>query len=125
LERENASILNASILAFAQRTISGFQRAMRRLGLACPLFLTQNDGTLTSARWATLLTCHKSLVIEFDGGDRAASRLPIRTFSSGATNSMRGASFLAGVGATDTGFVRNSSGGIIVVDVSEPPWGET
>lgn len=77
LERENASILNASILAFAQRTIKGFQNAIRALELPCPLFLTQNDGTLTSAL--------------------AAARLPIRTFASGPTNSMRGAAFLAGL----------------------------
>ncbi|TFK39114.1 hydantoinase/oxoprolinase [Crucibulum laeve] len=77
LERENASILNASILTFAQKTIRGFQRAMNRLGLTCPLYITQNDGTLMSAS--------------------AASRLPIRTFSSGPTNSMRGASYLAGI----------------------------
>lgn len=32
---------------------------------------------------------------------------------------MRGASFLAGVGATDTSIVRHTSGGIIVVDVSK------
>ncbi|KAG7087259.1 hypothetical protein E1B28_013239 [Marasmius oreades] len=78
LERENASILNASISTFAQHTIKGFQDAMQRLGLTCPLYITQNDGTLTTAA--------------------SAARLPIRTFSSGATNSMRGASFLAGVG---------------------------
>ncbi|KAI0372037.1 DUF917-domain-containing protein [Pilatotrama ljubarskyi] len=77
LERENASILNASILTFAQRTIRGFQKAMRALALACPLFLTQNDGTLTTAA--------------------SAARLPIRTFASGPTNSMRGAAFLAGL----------------------------
>ncbi|OSD08105.1 hydantoinase/oxoprolinase [Trametes coccinea BRFM310] len=77
LERENASILNASILAFAQRTIRGFQSAMRALALTCPLFLTQNDGTLTTAA--------------------AAARLPIRTFASGPTNSMRGAAFLSGL----------------------------
>lgn len=41
IERENASILNASIMSFALHTISGFQRAMKRLGLACPLYLTQ------------------------------------------------------------------------------------
>lgn len=75
LERENASILNASILTFAQRTISRFRRAIRALNLTCPLYLTQNDGTLTSAA--------------------QASRLPIRTFASGPTNSMRGAAFLA------------------------------
>ena len=77
LERENAPILNASILTFAQRTIRGFQKAILALNLTCPLFLTQNDGTLTTAA--------------------AAAQLPIRTFASGPTNSMRGAAFLAGL----------------------------
>ncbi|KAI1423639.1 hypothetical protein F5Y12DRAFT_756424 [Xylaria sp. FL1777] len=74
LERENAAILNASILAFARKTIRSFQEPVIRLGLRCPVFITQNDGTILS-------------------GDMAA-RLPIRTFSSGPTNSMRGAAFL-------------------------------
>lgn len=74
LERENASILNASILKFARKTIKGFRTAMKRLNLHCPLYLTQNDGTLIDAP--------------------SASRLPIRTFSSGPTNSMRGAAYL-------------------------------
>ncbi|KAI6459082.1 hypothetical protein MCOR12_006223 [Pyricularia oryzae] len=74
LERENAAILNASILAFARRTIRSFQHAVSRLGLDCPVFVTQNDGTTLPAS--------------------AAARLPIRTFSSGPTNSMRGAAFL-------------------------------
>jgi N-methylhydantoinase A/oxoprolinase/acetone carboxylase beta subunit len=74
LERENAAILNASILPFARKTISSFQSAISRLQLHCPVFITQNDGT-------TLLAS-------------AASKLPIRTFSSGPTNSMRGAAFL-------------------------------
>lgn len=77
LERENASILNASIHRFAQRTIQEFKNAMRRLGLRCGLYLTQNDGTLLDAA--------------------TASRLPIRTFSSGPTNSMRGAAYLCGL----------------------------
>lgn len=94
LERENASILNASILNFAQRTINGFKRAMRALKLECPLFLTQNDGTLTSAS--------------------AAARLPIRTFASGPTNSMRGAAFLAGLDASNE-LTRGKS--VIVVDI--------
>ena len=76
LERENASILNAAILRYAKRTVKGFRRAMKALNLACPLFLTQNDGTLL--------------------GSTAAAHIPIRTFSSGATNSMRGAAYLAG-----------------------------
>jgi N-methylhydantoinase A/oxoprolinase/acetone carboxylase beta subunit len=76
LERENASILNAAILKYARRTVSGFRRAMKVLGLQCPLFLTQNDGTL----------------LDF----KAAAKYPIRTFASGMTNSMRGAAYLAG-----------------------------
>lgn len=77
LERENASILNASIHRFARRTISEFRLAMKRLELRCALYLTQNDGTLIDAD--------------------SASRLPIRTFSSGPTNSMRGAAYLSGL----------------------------
>lgn len=75
LERENASILNASILPFAQKTIRSFQEPIKKLGVSCPVFITQNDGTVLS-------------------GDMAA-RLPIRTFSSGPSNSMRGAALLA------------------------------
>ncbi|KAJ8119042.1 hypothetical protein OPT61_g108 [Boeremia exigua] len=76
LERENAAILNASILSFARKTIASFQAPIKQLGLDCPVFITQNDGTILSGE--------------------AASRLPIRTFSSGPTNSMRGAAFLVG-----------------------------
>ncbi|KAI8940170.1 hypothetical protein NX059_003877 [Plenodomus lindquistii] len=76
LERENAAILNASILSFARNTIASFQDPIKKLGLNCPVFITQNDGTILSGE--------------------AASRLPIRTFSSGPTNSMRGAAFLIG-----------------------------
>ncbi|KAL1742325.1 hypothetical protein HDZ31DRAFT_66082 [Schizophyllum fasciatum] len=73
--RENAAILNASILPFARRTISSFQHAIAsRLNLKCPVFLTQNDGTILQAH--------------------LAANVPIRTFSSGPTNSMCGAAFL-------------------------------
>lgn len=47
LERENAAILNASILKFARRTIRGFKKAMVSIGLgSCPLFLNakRRDG---------------------------------------------------------------------------------
>ncbi|KAL1863139.1 hypothetical protein Daus18300_008132 [Diaporthe australafricana] len=74
LERENAAILNAAILPFARKTIRSFQEPVRKLGLDCPVFITQNDGTLLAGE--------------------IAARLPIRTFSSGPTNSMRGAAFL-------------------------------
>ena len=75
LERENASILNAAILKYARRTVKGFRRAMKALNLTCPLFLAQNDGTLLNSA--------------------AAAKIPIRTFTSGATNSMRGAAYLS------------------------------
>ncbi|KAI4796834.1 DUF917-domain-containing protein, partial [Aureobasidium sp. EXF-8845] len=89
LERENASILNAAILDYAKRTVSGFRRAMKALNLTCRLFLTQNDGTLLDSA--------------------SAAKFPIRTFASGMTNSMRGAAYLA---AHDT---RKSSA--IVIDI--------
>lgn len=76
LERENAAMLNAAILPFAEMTILSFQQPIKRIGLDCPVFITQNDGTVLSGEMA--------------------SRLPIRTFSSGPTNSMRGAAFLVG-----------------------------
>jgi N-methylhydantoinase A/oxoprolinase/acetone carboxylase beta subunit len=38
LERENAAILNASILFFARKTIASFQTPMKNLGLDCPVF---------------------------------------------------------------------------------------
>ncbi|TDZ54502.1 putative D-/L-hydantoinase subunit A [Colletotrichum trifolii] len=77
VERENAAILNGAILRYARTTVRRFRLAMTRLRLACPLFLTQNDGTILDAA--------------------AAARMPIRTFSSGPTNSMRGAAYLAGL----------------------------
>lgn len=89
LERENASILNAAILAYARKTVGRFRLAMKRLRLSCPLFITQNDGTILDSA--------------------SAAKIPIRTFSSGATNSMRGAAYLAGL---DTGGTS-----AIVVDV--------
>lgn len=74
LERENAAILNAAILPFAKKIVSSFEVAVKSLGINCPLVLTQNDGTVLPAK--------------------QAAQVPIRSFSSGATNSMRGAAFL-------------------------------
>ncbi|WVQ78564.1 hypothetical protein IAT38_000650 [Cryptococcus sp. DSM 104549] len=79
LQRENATILNAALLQFADLTVKGFIESTRALELSCPLFLTSNDGTL--------MTCEM------------AAKFPIKTFSSGPTNSMRGANFLANLGA--------------------------
>ena len=76
-ERENASILNASIPPCAPRTMRAFQEPMQELKLACPLYLTQNGGTIVDVF--------------------SAMRYPIKTFSSRAMNSVRGAACLAGM----------------------------
>jgi len=75
LERENAALLNAALIDLARATIAGFIAAVR--GVAAPLYLTQNDGTMMQAE--------------------TAAELPVMSFSSGATNSMRGAAFLSGL----------------------------
>ena len=43
LERENAAILNASLIALAEETIRGFEQAKKRIGLSAPLFVTQSE----------------------------------------------------------------------------------
>jgi N-methylhydantoinase A/oxoprolinase/acetone carboxylase beta subunit len=77
LERENASLLNAALGPLADRTIAAFTQAIRASGIEAPLYITQNDGTVASAT--------------------QAARRPVYGFASGATNSMRGAAFLAGL----------------------------
>lgn len=109
IERENAAILNAALAALAASVMASFERALAELGIAAPLYISQNDGTLISAA--------------------QAAAFPVLTIGSGPTNSMRGAAFLTGVqdaivmdvGGTTTdigvlanGFPRESS---IAVDI--------
>lgn len=77
LERENAAMLNASLKPFATRVVEAFLGALREFGITAPLFISQNDGTLMDAQF----------VREF----------PALTFSSGPTNSLRGAARLTGI----------------------------
>jgi N-methylhydantoinase A/oxoprolinase/acetone carboxylase beta subunit len=77
LERENAALLNAALTGLARRTTRAFTEALARSGLAAPLYLTQNDGTVTRAA--------------------VAEAFPVFAFASGPTNSMRGAAFLSGL----------------------------
>ncbi len=77
LGRESATLLNAAIIELARKTTAGFIEALRQSGIAAPLFLTQNDGTVTRAE--------------------LAQRFPVFSFASGPTNSMRGARFLSGL----------------------------
>jgi N-methylhydantoinase A/oxoprolinase/acetone carboxylase beta subunit len=75
LERENATLLNACLIALARKTTRAFAEALRASGIAAPLYLTQNDGTVMLAE--------------------AAEAYPVYSFASGPTNSMRGAAFLS------------------------------
>lgn len=74
LERENAAILNASIRRFSRQVVRSLAKATKFL-VNAGLYITLNDGTLARASYA------------------AAN--PLRCFSSGPTNSARGAAFLA------------------------------
>ena len=109
IERENAAILNAALGSLANHVVTAFESALAAIGIDAPLYLSQNDGTLISARHA--------------------AAYPVLTIGSGPTNSMRGAAFLTGVrdaivldvGGTTTdlgvlanGFPRESS---IAVDI--------
>ena len=77
LERENATLLNAALIELARRTTRAFTEAIAASGLAAPLYLTQNDGTVMLAS--------------------VAEAFPVYSFASGPTNSMRGAAFLSGL----------------------------
>ena len=109
LERENATIINASLIALARRVMRSIDEALAMLGIRAPCYVTQNDGTVVSSSYA--------------------SSVPVLTFGSGPTNSMRGAAFLTGmqdaivmdvggtttdIGALVNGFPRESS---IAVDI--------
>src|SRR3546814_18692532 len=57
--------------------MASLERALAALGIAAPLYISQNDGTLISAA--------------------EAARYQVLTIGSGPTNSMRGSAFLTGV----------------------------
>src|SRR5205823_4709613 len=78
LERENATLLNAALVDLARKTTRAFTDALRASGIAAPLYLTQNDGTVMLAD--------------------VAEAYPVYSFASGPTNSMRGAAFLSRLG---------------------------
>lgn len=77
LGRENATIANAALSQLAAHVVSGLTTSLQRHGIDAQLYLSQNDGT----------------VMDSDH----ARRYPISTFSSGPTNSMRGAAALSGL----------------------------
>ncbi|WP_020392072.1 hydantoinase/oxoprolinase N-terminal domain-containing protein [Kribbella catacumbae] len=77
LERENATILNASLLGLAARVIDGLEQVVAQAGIRAPILLSQNDGTVMTLE--------------------RARQFPIFTIASGPTNSMRGAALLTGI----------------------------
>lgn len=77
LGRENATIANAALSELAVLVVSGLTSSLEQHGITAPLYLSQNDGTLMDSEYAR--------------------RYPISTFSSGPTNSMRGAAELSGL----------------------------
>ncbi len=109
MERENAVIMNATLLPFADKVVSAFLGALKNRGLTCPAYISQNDGTLMSSDFVR--------------------HFPALTFSSGPTNSLRGAYKLTGlenaivvdiggttsdIGVLQDGFPRESN---VVVDI--------
>lgn len=75
IERENISIINASVLKLAEKTFNSFSNSMKLANIDSPLYITSNDGTLLSIE--------------------RAKKFPVYTFCSGMTNSIRGASILS------------------------------
>ncbi|NRG45042.1 hydantoinase/oxoprolinase family protein [Bacillus sp. CRN 9] len=75
LERENATILNASVVNVAKTAADGFINALKSEGIDAKVFFGQNDGTLMSVDYAV--------------------KYPIFTVACGPTNSLRGASYLS------------------------------
>ena len=109
IERENAAVMNGSLVALARKVVGAFRDALKTLAIEAPCYISQNDGTLMSADYA--------------------ERYPVMTFASGPTNSMRGAAFLSrhkdaivvdiggtttDVGCLSQGFPRESA---VAVDV--------
>jgi len=109
LERENASILNASLVKVIEKVAIGLEKALERSDIHAMIYFSQNDGTNVSLE--------------------TAKRYPILTMGSGPTNSIRGAAYLSNltdcivcdIGGTSTdigiltnGFPRESS---VAVDI--------
>ncbi|KAJ8044385.1 hypothetical protein HOLleu_07119 [Holothuria leucospilota] len=95
LERENAAILNETLKPLCRATLSTFSDVVNKLCLGCPLFFTQNDGTLMSAPDAVAF--------------------PVKIISSGPYNSMLGACHLSGVKdaiVVDTGGTTSTVGSL-------------
>jgi N-methylhydantoinase A/oxoprolinase/acetone carboxylase beta subunit len=112
IERENNVLINATLKKVMQKNFSSLQDALSKLGFSCKTFVTQNNGTL----------------LKLD----EAIQFPIKTISSGPTNSLVGACKLAGLShaiivdiggtSTDIGIIENafprySSAGAVIAGI--------
>lgn len=76
LERENATVLNASLYAVARDVTNALTTVVAEERLDATTYFAQNDGTLMAVEYA--------------------ARYPVLTIGSGPANSIRGAAFLSG-----------------------------
>jgi N-methylhydantoinase A/oxoprolinase/acetone carboxylase beta subunit len=113
IERENATVLNASLRKLAVSITGAIRDAVVAQGIAAETLFAQNDGTLMTAEFA--------------------EQFPVLTIGSGPANSIRGAAYLTGleralvadiggtstdVGALVNGFPRQSTDGADIGGVS-------
>jgi N-methylhydantoinase A/oxoprolinase/acetone carboxylase beta subunit/DUF917 family protein len=77
LQRENAAILNASLLRTATQVFAEITSQLKPIGLTLPLLVTRNDGSF--------------MMVE------EAIRKPLLAYSSGPINSVRGAGMLSNI----------------------------
>lgn len=77
LERENSTILNASVINVMRRAVAALKKATSERGISAKLFIVQNDGSVMAADYAV--------------------NYPIFTVASGPAASVRGAVFLSNI----------------------------
>ncbi len=75
LERENASILNASLVKVIENVVDGFSKALKDNNINPSIYICQNDGTVMDVEYA--------------------KKYPILVIGCGPTNSLRGAMHLS------------------------------
>jgi N-methylhydantoinase A/oxoprolinase/acetone carboxylase beta subunit len=76
IQRENATIVNAALQRLAADVSRELVATVRDAGIAAPVYLSQNDGTVMGIEYAR--------------------NYPVATFGAGVTNALRGAAHLAG-----------------------------
>ena len=112
IERENNTIINAALKKVLSQHFTYLENELQKLGFNCGVLVVQNNGTLMSLE--------------------TAMHYPIKTISSGPTNSLIGACKLANltdaividiggtsteIGVVENGFPRYSSSGALIAGI--------